>query len=134
MMNRVTPTRTATVALVAAWAIWAAVPAAADPAADPGADPGVVQQLQPSLPSTPARDDHFLAELTRAGMRITDVPTAIAGAHATCAYLAGHTAAEAVEQGQKVNPTMTREDEIAYVDAAIAVYCPQQRPLTGALA
>jgi Protein of unknown function (DUF732) len=109
--------------------------AAVSAAADPAADPGAVQTLTPpSKPSTPALDESFLADLTRAGMTISDVPTAIAGAHATCAYLAGHTAAEAVEQGQKVNPTMTREDEIAYVDAAIAVYCPQQRPLTGALA
>jgi hypothetical protein len=119
-------TQTQLVAVAAAWAIWAAVPAAADP---------TVQQLQPSLPSTPARDDAFLAELARAGMRVTDASTAVAGARDTCAYLAaGHNAMEAVEQGLRNNATMTRADEIAYVDAAISVYCPRQMRITGALA
>jgi Protein of unknown function (DUF732) len=114
------------VAVAAAWAIWAAVPAAADP---------TVQQLQPSLPSTPARDEQFLNDLARAGMRVVDVPAAIYGGHDTCAYLAaGHTAIEAMEQGQRNNPTFTRAEQIAYVDSAIEVYCPQQRPLNGALA
>jgi len=68
--------------------------AQADPA-DPGS--GAVQTLTPSRPSTPALDEQFLADLTKAGMRITDVPTAIAGAHDTCAYLAaGGTAEDAV--------------------------------------
>jgi hypothetical protein len=39
-----------------------------------------------------------------------------------------------VEQGQKNNPTMTRADEIAYIDAAISVYCPRYLGLTGTLA
>jgi Protein of unknown function (DUF732) len=110
----------------AAAVLLAAGPAAADP---------TVQQLQPSLPSTPQRDDAFLADLARAGMSIADVPTAIAGARDTCAYLAsGHTAMQAVEQGLKNNATMTRADEIAYVDAAIDVYCPRYLGLTGTLA
>jgi hypothetical protein len=32
------------------------------------------------------------------------------------------------------NATMTRTDEIAYVDAAISVYCPRYLGLTGTLA
>ena len=120
------------VAVVAASAIWAAVPAAADPAADPG----TVQTLTPpSKPSTPALDEQFLADLTRAGMRIADAPVAVYGAHDTCAYLAaGHDAIEAVEQGRRNNPTMTRTDEIAYVDAAVSVYCPRYVELKGTLA
>jgi hypothetical protein len=102
-----------------------APPASADP---------TVQQLQPSLPSTPARDDAFLADLTRAGLRVADVRTAVAGGHDTCAYLAaGHDALEAAEQGERNNPTMTRTDEIAYVDAAIEVYCPRYVEMTGTL-
>lgn len=105
-------------AVAAAWAIWAAAPAAADTA---------VQQLQPSLPSTPARDEAFLSALTNAGIRVVDVPTAIAGALDTCSYLAaGHYAIEAVNQGMKNNATMTRQQEIAYVDAATSTYCPHQ--------
>ncbi len=110
----------------AAAVLVAAVPAAADP---------TVQQLQPSLPSTPARDGQFLAELARAGLRVADVRTAIAGARDTCAYLAaGHDAEEALEQGLRNNSTMTRTDEIAYIDAAIEVYCPRYVRLTGTLA
>jgi hypothetical protein len=97
------------------------------------ADP-TVQQLQPSLPSTPVRDDAFLAELARAGLRVADVRTAIFGAHDTCAYLAaGHDALEAAEQGERNNATMTRTDEIAYIDAAIEVYCPRYVEMTGTL-
>ena len=36
---------------------------------------------------------------------------------------------EAVEQGQQNNPTMTREDERSYVNAAITVWCPRQAGL-----
>jgi hypothetical protein len=50
------------VAAAAAWAIWAAAPAGADP---------TVQQLQPSLPSTPERDGHLLDDLAKAGIRVT---------------------------------------------------------------
>jgi hypothetical protein len=104
-------------------------------AADPAADPGTVQTLTPSRPSTPALDKQFLADLTRAGIRITDAPVAVYGAHDTCAYLAaGHDAIEAVEQGRRNNPTMTRTDEIAYVDAAIDVYCPRYVELKGTVA
>jgi hypothetical protein len=114
------------VLLAAVWAVWAAAPAAADP---------TVQQLQPLLPSTSARDQQFLADLEKVGMTITDVPTAIYGAHDTCAYLAaGHTASEAVETGLSNNASMSRADEIAYIDAAISVFCPQQRQLTGTIA
>jgi hypothetical protein len=99
----------------------AAAPAAADP---------TVQQLQPSLPSTPARDGQFLAALARAGLRVTDVGAAIFGAHDTCAYLAsGHSAIEAVEQGQKNNPTFTRVQRVDYLNAAVAIYCPHQTGL-----
>ncbi len=110
----------------------AAVLVAAPPVA--AADP-TVQTLTPSRPSTPARDDQFLTDLASAGIRVTDVPVAIYGAHDTCAYIAaGHTAIEAVEQGQRNNLTFNRAEQIAYVDSAIEVYCPQQRPLNGALA
>jgi serine/threonine protein kinase, bacterial len=109
--------------------------AAVLPSAPAGADPGDVQTLQPSRPSTPVLDEQFLADLTRAGIRIADVPTVVYGAHDTCAYLAaGHTAIEAVETGMHNNTTMTRADEIAYVDAAISVYCPRYLGLTGTLA
>ena len=120
------------VAVVAASAIWAAVPAAADPAADPG----TVQTLTPpSKPSTPALDDQFLADLARAGIRVADAPVAVYGAHDTCAYLAAdHDAIEAVEQGRRNNPTMTRTDEMAYVDAAVSVYCPRYVELKGTVA
>jgi Protein of unknown function (DUF732) len=120
-------TRTLLVALAAAWAICAAVPATADT--------GDVQPLQPSRPSTATLDDQFLADIARAGMRVADLRTAIAGAHETCAYLADHhTAMEAVEQGQRVNPTMTKTNEIDYVDAAISVFCPRYLQISGTLA
>jgi len=110
----------------------AAAPAPTFPPVDGGAS---VQTLTPSRPSTPALDDAFLSDLTRAGIRIADVPTVIFGAHDTCAYLAaGHTAMEAVDTGMHNNATMTRADEIAYVDAAISVYCPRYLGLTGTLA
>jgi len=109
------------VAVAAAWAIWAAAPAAADTA---------VQQLEPSLPSTPARDGQFLDALARAGLRVTDVAAAIFGAHDTCAYLAaGHSAIEAVEQGQRNNPTFTRVQQVDYINAAVSIYCPRQTGL-----
>jgi hypothetical protein len=115
-------------AVVATWAIWAAVPAAADP--------GAVGTLSPSRPSTPELDGQFLDSLERAGIRVTDVPTAVYGAHDTGAYMAGHrhTAEDAVEQGLRNNSTMTRTDEIAYIDAAIDVYCPRYVELKGTLA
>jgi hypothetical protein len=51
-----------------------------------------------------------------------------------CAYLAaGHDALEAAEQGERNNRTMTRTDEIAYIDAAIEVYCPRYVEMTGTL-
>ena len=110
----------------------AAAPAPTPPPVDGGAS---VQTLEPSRPSTPARDEQFLADLARAGIRVSDVPTVVYGAHDTCAYLAaGHDAIEAVDTGMHNNATMTRADEIAYVDAAISVYCPRYRPLTGTLA
>ncbi len=80
---------------------------------------------------TPAQPDSWLY----AGIRIADVRTAVAGGHDTCAYLAaGHDAEEALEQGLRNNSTMTRTDEIAYIDAAIEVYCPRYVRLTGTLA
>jgi serine/threonine-protein kinase len=124
------------VAVVAAVLI-AAPPVAAAPGPTPPPVDGAasVQTLEPSRPSTPARDEQFLADLARAGIRVGDVPTVVYGAHDTCAYLAaGHDAIEAVDTGMHNNATMTRADEIAYVDAAISVYCPRYTPLTGTLA
>jgi Protein of unknown function (DUF732) len=115
------------VALAAVWAIWTAVPAAADP--------GAVQTLTPSRASKPALDEQFLADLASAGIRVTDVSVAVYGAHDTCAYLAaGHDAEDAVEQGLRNNSTMTRTDEIAYIDAAIDIYCPRYVKMTGTMA
>jgi hypothetical protein len=105
--------------------------------ADPTADPGHVQTLTPppSLPSTPALDEQFLGDLTNAGMRIADVSVAIAGAHDTCAFIAArHTATEAMQTGLANNPTMTRANETAYVQAAIAVFCPRFLGMTDTLA
>src|ERR1700722_17809231 len=105
--------------------------------ADPTADPGDVQPLTapPSLASTPALDEQFLANLTNAGMRIADVPVAIAGAHDTCAFIAArHTATEAMQTGMANNRTMTRADETAYVQAAIAAHCPRFLGMTDTLA
>src|ERR1700734_1531123 len=115
--------RTAT---LAALVIAAAIALSPSVSADPTADPGDVQTLTPppSLASTPALDEQFLADLTNAGMRIADVPVAIAGAHDTCAFIAArHTATEAMQTGLANNPTMTPADETAYVQAAIAVFC-----------
>jgi uncharacterized protein DUF732 len=120
------------VALAAIWAIFQIsstleiCPVAADP---------TVQTLEPSRPSTPALDEQFLADLAKARIRISDAPLAIYGAHDTCAYLAaGRTAEQAVVQGMRNNSTMTRTDEIAFVDAAIGVYCPRYLGLPGTLA
>jgi hypothetical protein len=41
---------------------------------------------------------------------------------------------EALKMGMANNATMTRTDEIAYVDAAIDVYCPRYVRLTGTMA
>lgn len=64
----------------------------------------------------------------------TDAPTAVFGAHDTCAFLAaGHDAEEAVEKGMANNASMTRADEMPYVDAAILAHCPRYMRLTGTL-
>lgn len=90
------------------------------------AAPPPVQTVAPPRPSSAALDEQFLADLTSAGITITDVAAAIYGGHDTCAYLAaGHTAAEAEETGMRNNASMTHANAIAVVDAAIAVYCPQ---------
>jgi Protein of unknown function (DUF732) len=113
------------VAVAVVLAVLPSAPAAADP---------TVQTLEPSRPSTPALDEQFLADLARAGMGVTDVPRAVFGAHDTCAFLAaGHDAEEAVEKGMANNASMTRADEIAYIDAVIEVYCPRYPGITGTL-
>ena len=90
--------------------------------------------MEPSRPSTPALDEQFLADLARAGIGVTDVPRAVFGAHDTCAFLAaGHDAEQAVEKGMANNASMTRADEIAYIDAVIEVYCPRYPGITGTL-
>jgi hypothetical protein len=77
-------------ATLAAPVIAAAIALSPPVSADPTGNPGDAQTMRPPQPSTAALDDHFLAALARAGMRITDVRTAIAGAHETCDYLADH--------------------------------------------
>lgn len=68
--------------------------------------------------------------LARDGIRVVDVPAAIAGGLDVCAFMAaGHRALEAVEQGERNNSTMTREDEISCVNAAITIWCPRQAGL-----
>jgi hypothetical protein len=124
-------------ATLAALVIAAAIALSPPVSADPTADPGAVQTMTPppSLPSTPALDEQFLGDLTDAGMRITDVSVAIAGAHDTCAFIvARHTATEAMQTGLANNPTMTRADETAYVQAAIAIFCPRFLGMTDTLA
>ena len=69
------------------------------------------------------------------GMRISDVAFAIGGAHDTCAFIADrHTASEAMQTGLANNSSMTRADETAYVQAAIAVFCPRFLGMTDTLA
>ena len=124
-------------ATLAALVIATAIALSPSVLADPTADPGDVQTLTPppSLASTAALDEQFLADLTNAGMRIADVPVAIAGAHDTCAFIAAwHTATEAMQTGMANNPTMTPADETAYVQAAIAVFCPRFPGMTDTLA
>ena len=114
-----TPTMLAAVA--AAWAILAAAPAAADPN---------VQHLTPVLPDTPERDDAFLDALANAGIQVVDVRAAIAGGRDACAYMvASHSAEQTVEKGLANNPTLTRVQQIAYVNAAIETWCPRQTGL-----
>jgi hypothetical protein len=125
------------VALVALGAgVGFATPAPA--AADPAGDPGNVATLQPPAPkasTTITADDRFLADIARAGMRVSDVRAAIAGGHDVCAYLAaGHNALDVIAQGIANNPTMTRSDEIAAYNAAVSAYCPQRLRLSGSLA
>ena len=119
------------VALVAGVQFFTPAPSAADPAGDPGN----VQTLAPPAPKASAADDRFLADIARAGMRVSDVRAAIAGGHDVCAYLgAGHNALDVIEQGMANNPSMTRSDEIAAYNAAVAAYCPQRLRLSGTLA
>jgi hypothetical protein len=122
----------ALVALVAG--VGFATPAPAH--ADPTGDPGDVQTMSPPKPSTTiTADDRFLADIARAGMRISDVRAAIAGGHDVCAYLAaGHNALDVIAQGMANNPTMTRSDEIAAFNAAVGAYCPSRLRLSGTLA
>src|SRR5271156_717171 len=69
-------------------------------AADPAGDPGDVQTLTPPASKPATADDRFLADIARAGMRISDVRAAIAGGHDVCAYLAaGHNALDVIAQG-----------------------------------
>jgi len=113
------------VAVAVVLAVLPSAPAAADP---------TIQTLEPSRPSTPALDEQFLTDLASAGIRVTDASVAVYGAHDVCAYLAaGHDALEAAEQGERNNRTMTRTDEIAYIDAAIEGYCPRYVEMTGTL-
>jgi predicted trehalose synthase len=111
-----------------------AIPAAADPTGDPGN----VGTLTPpaSKASTATLDDQFLAQIARWGMRVADVHAAIAGAHDACAFLAvdGHTAEDVIEQGMRVNSSMTREDEIAFYNAAVSAYCPKYLRVSGSIA
>jgi hypothetical protein len=82
-------------ATLAALVIAAAIALSPSVLADPTADPGDVQTLTP--PPSLALDEQFLADLTNAGMRIADVPVAIAGAHDTCAFIAARHTCELVE-------------------------------------
>jgi Protein of unknown function (DUF732) len=121
------------VALVAGVQFLTPAPAAADPAGDPGD----VQTLAPPavLPSTPALDKQFLSDLTQARIAVSDVPVAISGARETCSFIAAHhTALQAMQKGMANNPTMTAANERAYVQAAIAVYCPRFLGMTDTLA
>lgn len=85
-----------------------------------------VQTVVPPRPSAAALDEQFLGDLTAAGITITDVRLAVEGAHATCAYIAqGHTKGETVTDTMRNNASLTYANTVAYVDAAVAVYCPQ---------
>ncbi len=125
---------TATTALstaVAAWAIWAAIPAAADPSADPGA----VQTLTPPPPhpSQAELDERFLSDLTDSGMRISNVRQVIGDAHQICAYIgAKHTEDDAVKLAMADNRTLTEVNAQTLIESAEGVYCPQLGP-TGTL-
>jgi hypothetical protein len=121
---------------LAALVIAAAIALSSPASADPAGDPGDVQTMSPPKPSTTmTADDRFLADIARAGMRISDVRAAIAGGHDVCAYLAaGHNALDVIAQGMANNPTMTRSDEIAAFNAAVGAYCPSRLRLSGTLA
>ena len=121
----------ALVALVAGVGFATPAPAAADPAGDPGN----AATLQPPAPKASTADDRFLADIARAGMRISDVRAAIAGGHDVCAYLAaGHNALDVIAQGMANSPSMTRSDEIAAYNAALGAYCPSRLRISGTIA
>ena len=128
----------AVVILIGAAVVALAIVALSPPAAaDPTGDPGNVGTLAPppSKASTATLDDQFLAQIARWGMRVADVRAAIAGAHETCSFLAaGHNAQDVIEQGMRVNHTMTRDDEISFYNAAVGVYCPKYLRISGAIA
>jgi hypothetical protein len=92
-------------------------PAAAPPRTTP----------QTTTPAAADRDRQYLADLRAAGITIVD-PVRVAGnGPRVCAYIAaGHTEQQAVAAAMSDNPTLTRNNAITVVDAAIAVYCPEE--------
>ncbi len=81
----------------------------------------------PAAAPRPDRDRQYLADLRLAGITITD-PVRVAGnGPRVCAYIAaGHTEQQAVETALAGNPTLTRNNAITVVDAAISIYCPEE--------
>jgi|GEM_PF-6738153 Protein of unknown function (DUF732) len=117
-------TEGAAAAVLAAWAIWAAVPAAADPTADPGD----VSTLQPRQ-SQVDLDERFLDDLGLGGIRVVDVKQVLGDAHQICAARkAGQTEQQIVKLAISENHTLTEANAETLVESAEAVYCQQLSP------
>jgi hypothetical protein len=109
---------------------WGCIPV---PVSTPAAVPPPTVTVAPTTvtvapaPSQADRDEQFLAGLTGAGLRITDVREAIGSAHSICAYLAaGHSEADAARTAQRNNASLGPADAVVLISTAVRVYCPEQ--------
>ena len=113
--------RASAAAIVAVWAILAAVPAAADPTGDPGD----VQLEQPPRPSQAALDRAFTALVEQIpGMHIINPTITDSGGRMVCTYLDSHGREDTTADLLHDNPTFTPAESDAFVGDAEQVYCP----------
>lgn len=93
----------------------------------PGPSAPTVSPKVESAPDPAVADERFLSLLTSAGLRITDVPLVIQGAHEMCSYLgSGHSVEDAVRVAMSNNGSLSRTDAHSMVVSAVRVYCPEQ--------
>jgi Protein of unknown function (DUF732) len=93
--------------------------------------PTVTVEAPPPHPPAPSprmsdNDRAFIDTLIGDNIIVTSPTKVIEGGREVCQYIAaGHTAHDAVGLARSSNPTLTPENAMTYVGAAIGSYCPQ---------